>query len=425
MDHVSHKLIEFLDLQDEKSTYFVKVRTMMKKTMVYLELEIDEETYRHMNQIVQRGKNARYRLSLQAMWDPFRREYLSTITRSEGTSLTSYDFVCSKKYVEVLEQLNTIHTIKKSDFKSLTYIHQLDKQGNKKKERRTLSSVFPQRMSSKFMKPVVAIASVILLLFLSMNNIFININVFTNSEHEKPIVDVSSEIQKQANSAHAQEPEEGTNTAGKETSEEEKVAEQAEAKTEKFHIQSDIVYGLPEGYAALTFDDGPSAYTKEIVNVLQEHGVKATFFFVGRNALRFSDSVTYVKEHDMAIGVHSWSHEDLTTLSSDNQMKDFIATNEVVTSILKENVGLFRPPYGNIDEALQKNAQEAGLNLVMWNRDPRDWQKESAEEVLQYFRDAELSGGIFLLHERSHTLEALPDIIDYFKSNNIKLVTLH
>jgi len=83
-------------------------------------------------------------------------------------------------------------------------------------------------------------------------------------------------------------------------------------------------YSLPKGYVALSFDDGPSKYTKEIVDILVEHEVAATFLFVGNKVAHNVEAVKYASEHRMSIGSHSWDHSKMTDNGDEqNRNKSF------------------------------------------------------------------------------------------------------
>lgn len=179
-------------------------------------------------------------------------------------------------------------------------------------------------------------------------------------------------------------------------------------------------YSLPDGYVALTFDDGPSEYTKDIVDLLVEHEIGATFLFVGRHASRMPELAVYAEQNGMRVGNHSWDHHDLVLLSQKKMGSNIERSNKALEKIVDAPVTLFRPPYGSMDERLMDAVADMDMKLLMWNRDPKDWKARSAEEVVQYFRDTNPSGGIYVLHEKKVTLEALPAIIRILKKKELK-----
>ncbi|MFD2330964.1 polysaccharide deacetylase family protein [Cohnella sp. GCM10020058] len=181
-------------------------------------------------------------------------------------------------------------------------------------------------------------------------------------------------------------------------------------------------YGLPKDEVALTFDDGPSPLTKKIVDILTEHQIAATFLFIGKNAERHPEGVVYAHEHGMSIGNHSWDHSVLTKASAKDQSKNLSMTSDLLESLTKVPVTLFRPPYGAVDEALVSAAAKQRMKTLLWNRDPEDWNAKSAEDIIRYFREVESAGGVYVMHEDKHTVEALPAIIKYLKEKHLKFV---
>lgn len=181
-------------------------------------------------------------------------------------------------------------------------------------------------------------------------------------------------------------------------------------------------FGLPKDEVALTFDDGPSPLTKKIVDILTEHKIAATFLFVGKNAERHPEGVVYAHEHGMSIGNHSWDHGVLTKSSAKEQSKNLSMTSSLLDSLTHDRVTLFRPPYGAVNDALVSAAAKQHMKTLLWNRDPEDWNAKSAEDIIRYFREVEAAGGVYVMHEDQHTVEALPAIIKYLKEKELKFV---
>lgn len=181
-------------------------------------------------------------------------------------------------------------------------------------------------------------------------------------------------------------------------------------------------FGLPKDEVALTFDDGPSPLTKKIVDILTEHKIAATFLFVGKNAERHPEGVVYAHEHGMSIGNHSWDHSVLTKSSAKDQSKNLSMTSSLLDSLTHDKVTLFRPPYGAVNDALVSAAAKQRMKTLLWNRDPEDWNAKNAEDIIRYFREVEAAGGVYVMHEDQHTVEALPAIIKYLKEKELKFV---
>ncbi|GGG52778.1 polysaccharide deacetylase family protein [Paenibacillus radicis (ex Gao et al. 2016)] len=170
----------------------------------------------------------------------------------------------------------------------------------------------------------------------------------------------------------------------------------------------------------LTFDDGPSKYTNDILNILKEHGAKATFFMIGSHLNRHKDEVKRIVEEGSYPGLHSMSH-DVNKLYKSGGSSRFIEEFKQEQELVKDIVGfapdLIRAPYGSkphVDEVFRGDIAEAGFRMWDWTVDSLDWNlpdkpDKIAEQVSQSIhRDLE----VILLHEREQTVEALPKILD-------------
>ncbi|KZW00657.1 glycoside hydrolase/deacetylase [Exidia glandulosa HHB12029] len=147
----------------------------------------------------------------------------------------------------------------------------------------------------------------------------------------------------------------------------------------------------------LTFDDGPSPWTPQLLQYLDEQSLKATFFVVGSRAIEYPDILRaeYMKGHQIA--VHTWSHAALTTLSNKQLIAEFGWTKKAIRDILGVTPLYFRPPYGDIDDRVRAVARAMGLTAVMWTShdgsafDTEDWQIPdgivNGEEVQNNFGD--------------------------------------
>ena len=185
---------------------------------------------------------------------------------------------------------------------------------------------------------------------------------------------------------------------------------------------------------ALTFDDGPGPWTDKVLQVLAQENVKATFFVIGKAAAADADLVkrTYAAGH--AVENHSWSHR------APNPRRGWTARS-VRTEIRRTSAAIkgrtgqapcyFRPPEGVVKGA-QKEAKAAGLSIVLWSVDTRDWADQGPSAAALIRRRARLGltqqHPIVLMHDgggdRRATLEALPGVIDDYRRHGYTFVTL-
>ncbi len=170
----------------------------------------------------------------------------------------------------------------------------------------------------------------------------------------------------------------------------------------------------------LTIDDGPSLYTKELIDVLNRYKIPATHFFIGNNMKKYPDMAQeYVNRGDY-IGMHSMSHDSNRLYKKGKIIEEVMETQE----LMKEQVNLlpilFRCPYGSspgLNAKLRDQAAHAGLKMWDWTIDSKDWKLQNnpskiKKEILAQLNDSE---EIILIHEKKGTIEALPGIIKSIK----------
>lgn len=190
-------------------------------------------------------------------------------------------------------------------------------------------------------------------------------------------------------------------------------------KTPKFVscLLPDIVWegntSLPEIF--LTFDDGPHPiWTYEILRVLQEFRVKASFFVIGSRAAKHPKLVQEIKSRGHLIGNHSYNHQRFFLRSKSYLRREIAATEEIIERIAGERTKFFRPPYGRFDFLLLRISRELGYRVVMWGVMPGDYQGSFAvEELVKRTVNNTRPGVIIVLHDcYSSTAKALPQILE-------------
>lgn len=175
---------------------------------------------------------------------------------------------------------------------------------------------------------------------------------------------------------------------------------------------------------ALTFDDGPYAgWTAEYLKVLEDYQVPAVFFVVGTRVEQYPEIARKIVEHGFDLGSHSYRHAKLTLIKPEVLQEDFRKTEAALS--VADQVKFFRPPYGAYNPLVTDTAKSFGLKTIGWNVDPRDWDTEDADKVVQRVLAQATDGSIILLHEgRKSTLAALPDIITGLQDKGFELVSV-
>ncbi|KAH9937406.1 uncharacterized protein B0H18DRAFT_1151881 [Fomitopsis serialis] len=118
----------------------------------------------------------------------------------------------------------------------------------------------------------------------------------------------------------------------------------------------------------LTYDDGPSPYTTDLMNYLDQHAIKGTFFVVGSRAISRPAMLQaeYVQGHQIA--VHTWSHPYMTTMTNEQVIAELGWSKKVIKDVLGVTPIYWRPPYGDIDDRVRAIGMAMNLFPVMWTR---------------------------------------------------------
>lgn len=180
---------------------------------------------------------------------------------------------------------------------------------------------------------------------------------------------------------------------------------------------------------ALTFDDGPwPGQTEAILKILQANGIKATFFEIGRQAARHPDLARRLASAGMAMGNHSQTHPNLTHLSGAGITWQIASAEVAITRASGQRPRYFRPPGGNANGALHAELAKEGLRFVQWDIDTEDWRRPPASVIVSTVLRQVEPGSVILMHDgggdRSHTIQALPIIIQRLKALGYGFVTL-
>lgn len=175
---------------------------------------------------------------------------------------------------------------------------------------------------------------------------------------------------------------------------------------------------------AITFDDGPHAKcTDEILDILEEHRVVATFFEVAQNLKNDPDAVRRAVELGCEVGSHSYRHADLSRLSKEAMLSDLAAADAEFEKVLGFVPNLMRPPYGAMNKAVKT---ESGKSVVTWSIDTEDWLSRDTDKIVASVQNAgDLNGEVILLHSPYETsVEATRILVPWLKEQGYQLVTI-
>ncbi|WP_110930725.1 polysaccharide deacetylase family protein [Paenibacillus bouchesdurhonensis] len=437
------KLLELHSVHRDSIQSYLRIRLISSERAAELLWSIDDGTAANLQALIEPEGIYKYRLSFHSSWNSAQSQHASYLTRTYRDQSERLSFSCSEAYVSGLNSLK--HNEANSQIQAHTPMPKALVPHIPSAKHTTHAG----KLNRKWTWSAVGVLSLIFTILLgssvpaliykaaggdntdvriSKSEINRNIDGYVTGHRA---VAVSSHVYAGSNnepSLSLYKP----NVLNKNATDAENVenikpgepGEPNQLDLPSIELDELITYSLPKGKAALTFDDGPSKYTKEIADILKEHQVGGTFFFVGKNVKKYPESIQYVKSNGYAIGSHGMNHLELTKLSDDKQKYEITQPNELIEELIREPVILFRPPYGAKDDSVVNIIRGLHHKMVLWDIDTKDWESRDAKKIYNSVAKAGVSGSIILLHESQATIDALPQIIQFLKEQNLEIVNL-
>ena len=185
---------------------------------------------------------------------------------------------------------------------------------------------------------------------------------------------------------------------------------------------------------ALTYDDGPNdPHTLRLLEVLARHGVRATFFVIGRYAQQRPDIVRALVNGGHVVGNHTFTHPLLTFKTTAEVRQELTHCRAAIQDAIGNHSNLFRPPFGGRRPAVLRVVRDLGLDPVMWNVTGYDWNAPPAAAIERKVSKQMRGGDVILLHDgrhkqmgadRSQTVLATDHMISRYKSEGYEFVTI-
>lgn len=174
---------------------------------------------------------------------------------------------------------------------------------------------------------------------------------------------------------------------------------------------------------ALTFDDGPRrATTAKLLEGLEQRGVQATFFLIGKQIEGNEDLIRQMADSGHQIGIHTFDHVELRNLSPADIHRQLDPTREALRAILGDRELLLRPPYGFVDDTL---LQQADSPIILWSVDPEDWHDRNVQREVAHIVSHVQDGDIILMHDIfSESVDAALQVVDQLHQAGYAFVTV-
>jgi len=193
-----------------------------------------------------------------------------------------------------------------------------------------------------------------------------------------------------------------------------------------------FVFAKEEKVIYITFDDGPTLNTPQILKTLDSYGAKATFFVLEERIVQYPDFIKQIYYSGNALGLHGVSHSERIYQTPTSPLEEMEKTNRSLRFYLGEESRLVRVPFGSsyrLTKEQAKNLTDNGYIIWDWNVDPRDSVgKIIPEKVMANLRrDLGKCRGtpVMLLHDRKSTANLLPSILAYLKEEGYTMLLLN
>jgi peptidoglycan/xylan/chitin deacetylase (PgdA/CDA1 family) len=196
-----------------------------------------------------------------------------------------------------------------------------------------------------------------------------------------------------------------------------------------------FVQGIPgTRQIALTYDDGPNdPHTLNLLEVLERHNARATFFLIGRFVEQRPDIVREIVRGGHVIGNHTFTHPRLIFTSASETRNELQRCQQAIADTTGQSPKLFRPPFGGRRPDTLRVVREMGLQTIMWSITGFDWSAPPAERIVRRVSGRIQGGDVVLLHDGSHlgiggdraqTVIATQRLLDHWSTRGYAFVTI-
>ncbi len=178
---------------------------------------------------------------------------------------------------------------------------------------------------------------------------------------------------------------------------------------------------------AMTFDDGPHpVLTPKLLDILKARRIRATFYVIGRNVLRYPDIVKRMVDEGHELGNHTWTHPFLSRLGNAGVLRELDRTSDAVYKTVQRIPVTMRPPYGALTERQQRMVHdERAMPTILWSVDPQDWRRPGASVVANRIVRRSHNGAIILAHDiHAPTIRAMPPALDGLLDQGYQFATV-
>ncbi|MUT68732.1 polysaccharide deacetylase family protein [Paenibacillus sp. NEAU-GSW1] len=188
---------------------------------------------------------------------------------------------------------------------------------------------------------------------------------------------------------------------------------------------------MEDKWIALTFDDGPSKETPQILDLLKQYEAKATFFVLGKRIDSFADVVKREVAEGHEVANHTFDHTFFySNVSWGTISNEIVKTKNKIEAITGQSSPWFRPPGGIINDAVVEIAKKNGYTVILWSwhQDTNDWKAPGVNAIVKKVLNNARNGDIVLLHDNvqgsTQTVQALKIILPELQKRGFRIVTV-
>ena len=162
----------------------------------------------------------------------------------------------------------------------------------------------------------------------------------------------------------------------------------------------------------------------DILSILRKYSAKATFFIGGIWAENNAATLSAIAESGQEIGCHGYLHKDHAKLSVEQNKEEIAKTNRLIKEITGKTVTLFAPPSGSFGDNAETACRALGQKMILWTKDTIDWRDADPDLLVKRATKNIASGDLILMHPKTQTVKALPQIIEAYLAAKISLLTV-
>lgn len=177
---------------------------------------------------------------------------------------------------------------------------------------------------------------------------------------------------------------------------------------------------------AITFDDGPSVFTLEILALLKKYNAKAAFFCIGKNIEAHPEIIQKIVSDGHVVGNHSYSHSPFFDFYNAKQIAaEIVKTDALLEKFTSKKINFFRPPYGVTTPSIGRAIKKTGHKVIGWNIRSLDGGTKNQNLIFNRIIKRVSPGGIVLLHDTApHSVLVLEQFLQFLQQHNYQIVSI-